>query len=41
MFDCPLQPIEHRLQSGPSLRQSAGCDALIAWRYSVKLQKSE
>ena len=27
-------------QFGPSLRRSAGCDALIAWRYSVQLQKS-
>lgn len=28
------------VQFGPSLRRSAGCDALIAWRYSVQLQKS-
>ena len=25
---------------GPSLHRSPGCDALIAWRYSVQLQKS-
>jgi len=32
--------VREGVQFGPSLRRSAGCDALIAWRYSVQLQKS-
>ena len=32
--------VREGVQFGPSLPRSAGCDALIAWRYSVQLQKS-